>query len=162
RPRIILSDRDYGTYSGSVPASNPGNRPARLGAVVTPVFFSSGEEPQSGEWRSELGRMITTNRQFARAAANYFWEYFFGHDIVDPPEAWDLDRVDPKRALPPDWPMQNSPPELLERLADAFIQNGYRLKPLIRQIVTSQAYQLSSRYEGDWQPAYVKYFARHE
>ena len=41
RPRIILSDRDYGTYSGSVPATNPGNRPARLGAVVTPAFFSS-------------------------------------------------------------------------------------------------------------------------
>jgi hypothetical protein len=36
------------------------------------------------------------------------------------------------------------------------------LKPLIRQIVMSDAYQLSSRYEGQWKPAYVKYFARHE
>ena len=162
RPRIILSDRDYGTYSGSVPASNPGNRPARLGAVVTPSFFSTGEEPHSGDWRKELSKMITSDRQFARATANYFWDYFFGHGIVDPPDAWDMDRVDPNRALPADWPMQNSNPELLEQLADSLIQNGYRLKPLIRQIVMSDAYQLSSRYEGQWKPVFVKYFARHE
>jgi hypothetical protein len=162
RPRIILSDRDYGTYSGSVPATNPGNRPARLGAVVEPAFFSTGEQPKSGEWRSELAQMITKDRQFARATANYFWDYFFGHGIVDPPDAWDMDRVVPGRALPGDWPMQNSHPELLEQLADALIQGGYRLKPLIRQIVMSDAYQLSSRYEGQWKPAYVKYFARHE
>ena len=36
------------------------------------------------------------------------------------------------------------------------------IKPLIRQIVLSDSYQLSSRYEGQWKPAYVKYFARHE
>jgi hypothetical protein len=162
RPRIILVDRDYGTYSGSVPATNPGNRPARIGAVVSPAFFSTGEEPGSGEWRQELARMITSDRQFARATANYFWAYFFGHGIVDPPDAWDMDRVDPKRAVPADWPMQNSHPELLEQLADVLIQNGYRLKPLIRQIATSEAYQLSSRYEGQWQPAFVRYFARHE
>ena len=81
---------------------------------------------------------------------------------MDPPDAWDMDRVTPGRALPGDWPMQNSHPELLEQLADSFIQGGYRLKPLIRQIVMSDAYQLSSRYEGQWKPAYVKYFARHE
>ena len=44
--------------------------------------------------------MITSNRQFARATANYVWDYFFGHGIVDPPDAWDMDRVDPTRALP--------------------------------------------------------------
>jgi hypothetical protein len=58
--------------------------------------------------------------------------------------------------------MQNSHPELLEQLADSFIQGSYGLKPLIRQMVMSDAYQLSSRYEGQWKPAYVKYFARHE
>jgi len=41
RPRIILSDRDYGSYSGSVPPTNPGCRPPRLDAVVTPSFFTS-------------------------------------------------------------------------------------------------------------------------
>jgi len=162
RPRIIVTDRDYGTYSGSVPASNPGNRPARMDAVVTPAYFTSGEQPKSGDWRREFAWMVTTDRQFARATSNYFWEYFFGHGIVDPADAWDLDRVDPTSALPGDWVTQNSHPELLEHLSDALIQSGYRLKPLIRRIVTSDAYQLSSRYDGQWSPAYVKYFARHE
>ena len=162
RPRIILADRDYGTYSGSVPASNPGNRPARIGAVVTPAFFTSGAEPTTGAWRTELAWMITTDRQFARATANYLWSYFFGYGIVDPADAWDLDRVNPKAALPADWPMQNSQPELLEYLADLLIDNGYHLKPLIRQIVSSETYQLSSRYNGQWKPAFVRYFARHE
>jgi len=162
RPRVILVDRDYGTYSGAVPVSNPGNRPARVGAVMTPEFFSTGEAPRTGAWRSELGRMITSDRQFARATANHFWAYFFGYGIVDPPDAWDMDRVDPARPPPAEWPLQNSQPELLEKLADFFIQNQYRLKPLIRQIVLSETYQLSSAYTGVWKPAYVKYFARHE
>jgi hypothetical protein len=162
RPRIILADRDYGTYSGSVPVTNPGNRPPRVSAVVTPSYFTSGQAPKSENWRLELAWMITTDRQFARAAVNYLWDYFFGHGIVDPPDAWDLDRVDPAKALPADWPSQNSHPELLEKLADNFIANEYRLKAIIRQIVSSDAYQLSSRYTAAWKPAYVKYFARHE
>src|SRR6266567_8366663 len=97
RPRIILSDRDYGSYSGSVPPTNPGCRPPRLDAVVTPSFFTTGEQPRSGDWRQDLARMVTTDPQLARATANYFWDYFFGHGIVDPPDAWDMDRVDPSR-----------------------------------------------------------------
>src|SRR5262249_2119971 len=51
RPRIEIVDRSYGTYSGSVPQSNPGNRPARVDAVVEPVFFSTGAAPVSEKWR---------------------------------------------------------------------------------------------------------------
>jgi hypothetical protein len=58
--------------------------------------------------------------------------------------------------------MQNTHPELLEALADFFIQNNYQFRPLFRLLVSSDAYQLSSRYEGQWQPAFVKYFAKHE
>lgn len=162
RPRIILVDRDYGTYSGSVPATNPGNRPARVGAVVTPEYFTTGDKPRSEEWRQDLAKLVIGDRQFARATVNYFWDYLFGHGIVDPPDAWDLERVDAANPPPADWPMQNSHPELLEQLTDIFIGNQYRLKPLIRLLVSSDAYQLSSRYEGQWKPAYVKYFARHE
>jgi hypothetical protein len=162
RPRVIVVDRSYGTYSGAVPQSNPGCRPARLDAVVTPKFFSSGKEPASGAWRQELATMITSDRQFARAAANYIWSYLFGYGIVDPPDAWDLARVDPANPPAGEWAMQNSNPELLEKLADYLIENRYRLKPLIRQIVTSDTYQLSSRYEGKWQPAFVRYFARYQ
>src|SRR5437667_190464 len=84
-----------------------------------------------------------------------FSSYCFGSGIVDPPEAWDLERVDPANPPPGDWPLQNSNPELLGKLADFLIANDYRLKPLIRQIVSSDTYQLSGRYQGNWKPAYV-------
>ena len=162
RPRIVLTDRNYGTYSGSVPQTNPGNRPARMDAVTTPVFFSTGATPASGSWRQELARMVTSDRQFALAAANYLWAYFFGTGIVDPPDGWDLERVDPANPPGGEWALQNSNPELLGKLADFLIANDYRLKPLIRQIVSSETYQQSSRYAGTWKPVYVRYFARYE
>ena len=162
RPRIILIDRDYGSYSGSVNPSNPGNRPARTSAVVDPQFVLNQARPKSENWRADLGEIITSDKQFARATVNHLWANFFGHGIVDPPEAWDFTRTDPSVAPPEGFPSQNSHPELLEDLADFFIRNNYQLKPLIRQMLSSDAYQLSSRYEGDWQPVYVRYFAKFE
>jgi hypothetical protein len=162
RPRLLVVDRSYGTYSGSVPQTNPGNRPARIDAVVEPVFFSTGATPASESWRQELARLVTSDRQFALAAVNHLWSYFFGSGIVDPPDGWDLERVDPANPPPGDWPMQNSNPELLNKLADFLIANDYRLKPLIRQIVSSDTYQQSSRYDDAWKPAFVRYFARYE
>ncbi len=162
RPRVSVVDRSVGSYSGSVNPANPGCRPARVDAVVSPVMFTTKAEPTNGKWRNELGRMVTGDRQFARAAVNYIWSYLFGYGIVDPPDSWDMARVDPNNPPPGDWPMQNSNPELLEKLADYFIQNGYHFKPLIRQIMLSETYQLSSRYEGDWKPAFIRYFARYQ
>lgn len=162
RPRLIINDRNYGTYTGAVPATNPGNRPTRLNAITEPVFLTTGEAPSSGNWRQEYARMITTDKQFARATVNHIWAYLFSHGIVDPPEAWDFLRTDPNNPPPGDWPLQNSHPELLDALADFFIANKFQFKPLMKLILSSEAYQLSSTYTGKWDPAYVKYFARHE
>ena len=162
RPRVIVNDRTYGSYSGSVSIGNPGNRPARLAAVVEPEFILTGAKPKSSEWRRDYAAILTADKQFARATVNHVWAYLFSHGIVDPPEAWDFERTDPKRPPPGDWPIQNTHPELLEALADFFIQNNYQFKPLFRLLVNSNAYQLSSRYEGKWEPAFVKYFAKHE
>jgi hypothetical protein len=162
RPRLIINDRNYGTYTGSVPATNPGNRPIRINAKTEPVYLTTGATPASGDWRQELGRILTGDRQFARATVNHIWAYLFSHGIVDPPEAWDFERTDPRRPPSGDWPLQNSHPELLERLTDFFIRNNYQFKPLLRQILNSESYQLSSKYAGQWKPAFVKYFARHE
>jgi hypothetical protein len=162
RPRIVVVDRSYGNYSGSVPQSNPGNRPARVNAVTTPAFFSTGATPSSGSWRQELARMVTDDRQFALATANYIWAYLFGSGIVDPPDAWDMDRLDPANPPGGEWAVQNANPELLNDLADYLIAHDYRLKPLFRQIVTSATYQQSSRYTGTWKPVYERYFARYE
>ena len=162
RPRVIINDRTYGTYTGSVSATNPGNRPIRINAITEPVYLTTGDKPQNGNWRQEFGRLITADRQFARATVNHIWANLFSHGIVDPPEAWDFERTNPNSPPPGDWPLQNSHPELLEELADYFIANNFQFRPLLRQILNSDAYQLSSTYQGAWQPAYVKYFARHE
>ena len=160
--RYQLQDRTYGNYTGAVPATNPGNRPQRVGANVTqPAFILDGGTPRSAAWRSEFVKLVTGNRQFARATVNYLWAYFFGTGIVDPPDGWDLARIDPANPPPDPWPLQNTQPALMEALTDAFINSNYSIKSLARLIVQSNVYQLSSRYTGKWNPAYATDFARH-
>jgi hypothetical protein len=161
RMRFFYVDRDTGAYTSSVNAAAPGPRPLRSGGPYTPRFILTGEEPQNGEWRKEYARMVTGNRQFAKATVNYMWDYLFNYGLVDPPDAWDLSRVDPKNPPPEPWALQVTHPELLEQLADHFIQNNYSIKSLIRAITHSNAYQLSAKYPGSWKPQYTRYFAKH-
>jgi hypothetical protein len=162
RIRFLLQDRSYGNYNGAVPVTNPGNRPQRYGANVTqPSFILNGAGPQTAAWRSDFVKLVTGDRQFARATVNYLWAYFFSTGIVDPPDGWDLARIDPENPPPSPWPVQNTQPELLEALADAFINSNYSLKTLVRTIANSNVYQLSSRYTGKWNPAFYSDFARH-
>jgi len=156
----VITDLPSGVYHGQVNPNNPGARPPRAGAYE-PSYLFTEEQPASGEWRRELARIITADRQFARAAVNYLWEHFFRTGIVNPANAWDLARINPQRPPPAPWTLQPTHPELLEALADFFINNGYRLRPVIRLIVESSAYQLSSKYEGQWRPEYSRYFAKH-
>ena len=161
--RFYLQDRNSGTYVGTVNPDNPGMRPPRAnGTVDRPSFLLNNAEPSSENWRQDFAKLVTEDRQFARAAVNYLWAAMFRTGIVDPPNAWDLARVDPRNPPPGDWPLQNSHPELLEALTDYFIQNNYSTKAVLRLMANSTAWQLSSRYEGNWQPAYARYFARHQ
>lgn len=155
-----LADRSTGGYYTFVNANNPGPRPSRRGGVWEPMYLLTGETPSTGDWRKEFARILTADRQFARAAVNYLWAHFFRRGIVDPADAWDMDRIDPKNPPPGNWPMQSSHPELLEALTDKFIESGYRLRPMIKLMVESNAYQLSSRYEGQWKAQYAWYFAK--
>jgi hypothetical protein len=160
-PNVSVVDRREGSYTTDYDPAKPGQRPRRSGGPYTPVYITSGVEPQSSNWRQDLGQMVTTDRQFAKATVNYLWAYLFNYGLVDPPDAWDLARVDPKNPPPEPWTLQVTHPELLEQLADYFIQNNYRIKPVIRLLVNSSAYQLSSQYEGTWQPQFTRYFAKH-
>jgi uncharacterized protein YukE len=56
--------------------------------------------------------------------------------------------------------LQPSNPELLDALAKDFISSNYDLRVLMRTICRSKAYQLSSRFEGDYKPEYDRYYAR--
>ena len=91
---------------------------------------------------------------------NRLWAHFFTVGIVDPPDSFDPARQDPNNPPPEPWTIQPSHPELLDELARFFISTNYDLKDLMREICNSRAYQLSSRYEGEWSDAYEKFYAR--
>jgi hypothetical protein len=148
-----------------------GNRPARIAPVgcksgqpcyyVAPQYIMNGNAPKPGEnYRVALARNITGDFQFARAQVNYLWAYFFGRGIVDPPDTFDPARLDPDNPPPAPWTMQPSNPRLLNALAQHFIDSGFNVKALMREIATSDTYQLSSRYSGQWSAEYEPYFAR--
>lgn len=157
---LLAKDRNSGGYNSIVRADNPGPRPLRHGGPYEPKFILTGETAKSGDWRKELGRMATDNRQFARASVNYLWAAMFTQGIVDPPDNWDMDRIDPNNPPRSPFTLQPSHPELLEKLADEFIRSNYSIRSMLRLMAQSQAYQLSSRYEGEWRPEYERYFAR--
>jgi hypothetical protein len=142
-----------------------GNRPPRqpIGTVktVTPAYIFGGAPPSSGQdYRQALAKMVTSDFQFARAAVNYQWAEFFGVGLVDPPDQFDPMRLDPNNPPPAPWTLQPSNPQLLNALAQFYIDNGFDLVKLQRLIVNSQTYQLASEYNGTWNPAYETYFAR--
>jgi hypothetical protein len=167
RPRYwIVSQDQRGDYRLN---TSTGNRPPRQPstdagpAVVTPAYPFGGGTASSGEsYREALGRLLTADKQFARAAVNYIWREFFGRGIVDPPDQFDPARLDPASPPPEPWTIQPSHPELLEFLTGEFIEHGFDLQWLMSAIANSDAYQLSSRYDGVWNPAYEPYLARHQ
>ncbi len=145
--------------------STTGNRPARtiVGTVraVTPTYIFGGNTVKAGmDYRTALATEVTSDFQFARASVNYIWKEFFGRGIVDPVNQFDPARLDPKNPPPSPWTLQPSNPELLDALAQSFVDSGYDIKALMKLIVTSDAYQLSSRYSGTWNPQWEPLFAR--
>src|SRR6516164_9149859 len=65
--------------------------------------------------------------------ANRVWQYHFGRGLVRSPSNFGLHGDRPTH------------PELLDYLAAELVACGWRLKPLHRLIVTSNAYRMSSR-----------------
>jgi hypothetical protein len=143
-----------------------GNRPARqpIGTIKTipPSYYTNNAGAASSlNYRQSMAALVVADRQFARAGVNYMWAYFFGMGIVDPPDQFDPARLDPNNPPPSPWTLQPSNPELLEALTSDFISSGYDVKHLMRTIVNSQAYQLSSDYDPTvWSPNWQPLFAR--
>jgi Protein of unknown function (DUF1549)/Protein of unknown function (DUF1553) len=121
--------------------------------VVLPAFLTTGEQPKSGEtYRAAYGRLLTADRQFARATANYLWKEMLGLGLVEPVNSFDLAKLGE----------QASHPELLEALTDEVIAKNYSLREILRTIATSNTYQLASRYTpAAWNDAWVPLYARH-
>jgi hypothetical protein len=88
----------------------------------------------NGSGRLELARHVVdpSNPLTARVMANRVWHHLFGRGIV--PSVDDFGVM----GQPP------SHPELLDYLADRFVNEGWSLKKLIRAIVLSSTYRMSS------------------
>jgi hypothetical protein len=101
--------------------------PTPLGEAKPPVI------PEDADRRAALARWLTApaNPWFARAIVNRVWKHLMGRGLVEP--------VDDMRATNP-----ASNEAALSALVAAFVANDYRLKPLIRVICGSAAYQRSS------------------
>ena len=128
---------------------------------LEPRFMFSGERPDPAKNpRAEFARMLTADPQFARTAVNLLWAEMFGVGIVDPPLDFDLARIDPAKPPATGWSLQPTHPELLEALARYFREKNYSLREVLRLIVKSSAYQLSSGFPAEWKASYAKYFAR--
>ena len=126
-----------------------GGSPQRAGDEVVPVSLDVVSDlpssyrldplPDEGERRVALANWITAadNPLTARVLANRVWQYHFGTGIVNTPS---------------DFGFMGSRPthlELLDWLAGQLLNNGWRLKPLHRTIMTSRAY----RQSGEWRAA---------
>ncbi len=108
---------------------------ARLAPAAneTPEILSDFPEHWSRN-RLGLARWLTAPNHplTARVTVNRYWQMLFGQGLVKTPE---------------DFGSQGSPPshpKLLDWLAADFIENGWNLKRLLRQLVTSAAYRQQS------------------
>lgn len=99
----------------------------------TPLLGEPADLEGVRDLRRPLAVWLTAreNKLFARNIVNRIWGYFMGSGLVEP--------IDDMRATNP-----ASIPPLLDALADDFIASEFNLRHLMRQIMTSQAYQLSS------------------
>ena len=165
RIRVVTYQDRYTVTEDGTGYDTKGPSQVRLqrdGGEIQPTFMLTGEKADlSKSLRPQFARMLTTHPQFARATVNLIWKQFFGLGIVDPVDSFDLARQDPKATLPAPWTCQPTSTDLLDALAHDFAEHRFSLKHLMRTMARSSAYQLSSRFEGEWKESYTPYFARH-
>src|SRR5213080_4453311 len=133
----------------------------RDGKSYEPAFIMTGEKPKPGEDpRKALGRILPSHIQFSRAAVNNIWAKLMVVGLVEPIDGFDLNRLDPKNPPAKPWTLQPNNPELLQALAEDFRANNYSIQRVIKLIMKSNAYQLSTSFPGEFKGAYIPYYAR--
>lgn len=94
-----------------------------------PLPASTGRRLWLARWLTRPDHPLT-----ARVMVNRIWQHHFGEGIVDTESDFGIMGSEP------------SHPELLDWLASNFMAEGWRLKPIHRLIVLSNAYQMSSTW----------------
>jgi hypothetical protein len=126
---------------GDPTTKGPAVNPAAV-ASLRPRLAVDPHAPEADR-RAALARWIAdpANALPARVMVNRLWQYHFGRGIVATPSDFGFKGDAP------------SHPELLDWLAGAYIDAGWRLKPIHRLIVTSASYRQSSRLDAKAQAA---------
>jgi cytochrome c553 len=113
--------------------------PANVGDVAPRRFLKvlAGEDPprfQQGSGRLELADAIVSseNPLAARVMVNRIWQHHFGRGLVGTPDNFGALGEPPTH------------PELLDYLARRFIESGWSIKAMHREIMLSATYQLST------------------
>lgn len=158
-----ILNRATGTYDLN---TNYGNRPNRVAVMIdgkstvnlTPVYRDG--KAAAGEWRDSLVKSMVADPMFARNYANRVWKAMFNLALAEPVDGLDPARLDPAVEPPAGWAYQASHPVLLEKLAQMARDNDYNLRDTLRFIAQSTAYQLSARYEDQWDMTKASLFAR--
>jgi hypothetical protein len=108
----------------------------RTGKQMKPHLLLTGDVdvPANKDRREVFAEWLTmpTNPFFARSAVNRIWGQLMGRGIVEPVD-------DFRDSNPP----SNAP--LLDKLAEEFVKNGFSRKWVVKTIMKSRTYQLSSR-----------------
>lgn len=107
------------------------NADASIPPPARPGDLSTNRRLTLARWLTGPGRA-----QVARVIVNRVWQQHFGRGIVATSNNFG------------DLGEEPTHPELLDWLADDFIQNGWSLKKLNRQILLSQAFRQSSRADA--------------
>ncbi|MFN3651627.1 MAG: PSD1 and planctomycete cytochrome C domain-containing protein [Armatimonadota bacterium] len=94
----------------------------------SPNGRTTGRRRVLAEWLASAEHPLT-----ARVAANRVWQHLFGKGIVATPNDFGRTGTAPTH------------PELLDHLATELVRGGWRLKPLIRQVMLSSTYRQRSR-----------------
>jgi hypothetical protein len=107
-------------------------------SVVTEVPFET-IKPETSSGRPGFAEWLTDNRHplTARVMVNRVWLWTFGDGLVRT-----ADNFGTTGQLP-------THPELLDHLASRFMENGWSVKHLIRDIVLSQTYAMSDDISDD-------------
>jgi hypothetical protein len=120
---------------GLAAATNPKTKavlkPAALGDPTPPIAPDEDPRLRLADWMRTPG-----NPFFAKALVNRYWKHFFGRGLIEPED--DVRETNPA-----------SNPELLAALEKHFVAGKFDLKDLVRVIVRSRAYQLSSTPNKD-------------
>jgi len=103
-----------------------------------PMLAKSSTEIAKGSGRKELASWISSpeNPLTARVIVNRVWLHLFGQGIVATPDNFGLSGQAP------------SHPALLDHLATRFMKEGWSVKKLIRELMTSRVYALSTAHDA--------------